>query len=94
MRAICSAPDHTFGDSDTLMDRLQTRYGADIPPHSTLLETLLSTQDARTAAHALALFDLYLRSSAASIYMNPLQIATLADAPIRIGYGAPTFTLG
>lgn len=81
MRAICAAPDHTFGDSDTLMDRLQTHYGADIPPHTTLLETLLPSHDAQTTAHALALFDLYLRSSAASIYMDPLQIATLADAP-------------
>ena len=67
MRPICAAPDHTFGDSDTLMERLQTHYGADIPPHITLLETLLPTQDAQTAAHALALFDLYLRSPAASI---------------------------
>nr|CCA25346.1 AlNc14C292G10252 [Albugo laibachii Nc14] len=68
------------------MDRIQTRYGADTPTHDTLLAELFPTPDDWSTAQALALFDLYLRSYAVSIHMDPLKIATLAEiqSPERI----------
>lgn len=86
MRAASAAPDNPFGGSDTLMDRLQKTLFAEIPPHTALLAAILPTHDDQPTANALALFDLYLRSYAASIYMDPLHIATLAEThnPSRI----------
>lgn len=86
LRAICATSSESFGDSAPLMNRLQTRYGADIPHHEALTTELFPTPENSSLAHELAMFDLYLRSYAASIYMDPLQIATLAEiqSPERI----------
>nr|CCA14148.1 AlNc14C2G256 [Albugo laibachii Nc14] len=79
MRAVCDASDESYGDAATLPDRLQTKYGTDIPLHDVLLAQLLPTPEQWAKAKALAIFDLSLRSFGTSVYMDPPHIATLSE---------------
>nr|CCA16184.1 AlNc14C19G1964 [Albugo laibachii Nc14] len=79
MRAVCGASDGSYGDTATVTNRLQTKSGTDIPLHDVLLaELFLPTPEQCSKAEALAVFDLYLQSFGASVYMDPLYVVTLS----------------
>ncbi|KAF1319013.1 Pollike protein, partial [Globisporangium splendens] len=83
LRSYSGAPSTTHGTEASLHSRLLKVYPDGIPDAGTLLADLYVDDDDRSKARCFAIVDIFLRTHAPAIYMDPVKVKALCpDATI------------